>query len=546
MKKTVLALALGSGAMSVFASGTHFHDSHGHSHKPHYAVTLQQLDTYVSGAFAEGAAEIVAYDPFTRRIFVVNAADVTVDVLDGSKPGALSRIDSIDASALGGSANSVAVHGGVLAVAVEADDKQANGVVAFYRTFDLKLLKTVTVGALPDMVTFDDSGRYVLVANEGEPNEDYSVDPPGSVSIIDLKRGVTKATVSQATFESFNNKVDALRQAGVRIYGPNATVAQDLEPEYITTEGGYAYVTLQEANALAVIDISKAKVKEILPLGYKNHMTPGNGLDTSDRDNATAIANWPVHGIYSPDSIGSYRYRGKTYLVTANEGDTRDYDTFGEEVRAGANAVKLDPTVFPNAAALKANAALGRLTITNTLGDVDGDGDYDALYVPGARSFSIWTAGGQQVFDSGSDFEAITANLLPAAFNSNHEEQPSVDTRSDNKGPEPEGLALGEYLGRTYAFVGLERIGGIMVYDITDPRGVSFVEYVNNRNFAVPVCEVDAEDECVASNPAAGDLGPEGLHFVPWYLSPTLRPLLIVGNEISGTTTVYQLKLTKD
>ncbi len=509
-------------------------------------LTVTPLSTYHSGGFAVGASEIVAFDPFTRRVFAVNSNDVTVDVLDAANPRQLNKIGAIDAAALGGSANSVAVHGGLLVVALESEDKQANGLVAFYRTSDFSLLKTVPVGALPDMLTFSDDGRYVVVANEGEPNDDYSNDPEGSVSIIDLRRGVQFASVRHATFTAFNGKEAELRAQGVRIYGPNASAAQDFEPEYVTISGDTAYVTLQENNAIAVVDIPSAKVKKILPLGYKDHSLPGNGLDPSDRDNAIAIGNWPVKGIYSPDTIESYRYFGKTYLVTANEGDTRDYDTFNEEVRAGASAVKLDPTAFPNAAALKANAALGRLTVTNTLGDTDGDGDYDALYVPGARSFSIWTTDGQQVFDSGSDFEAITGNLLPAAFNSNHEEQPSKDSRSDNKGPEPEGLAVGEYFGRTYAFVGLERMSGIMVYDITNPNDVSFVQYVSNRNFDVPVCATDAEGECVASNPAAGDLGPEGLAFVPWYRSPTWRPLLIVGNEISGSTTVYELKLERD
>lgn len=197
------------------------------------------------------------------------------------------------------------------------------------------------------------------------------------------------------------------------------------------------------------------------------------------------------------------------------------------------------------------------MTLTRTLGDTDGDGDLDQLYVPGARSFSIWDAAtGAQVSDSGSDFESITGNLLPAGFNANKDvnndaadpDERSTDTRSDNKGPEPEGLALGEYLGRIYAFVALERTGGIMVYDITNPTDPVFIEYVNNRDFSVPACiegtdPVSGEEICT-SNPAAGDLGPEGLHFVPWYLSPTFRPLLLVGNEISGTTTVYQLELT--
>jgi DNA-binding beta-propeller fold protein YncE len=524
---------------SVFAS-----ESTGSWRASFHSIELSKLGTYVSGGFAVGAAEIVTYDSKTRRAFVVNAGAVSVDVLDVSNPASPTKVGAIDAASLGGSANSVAVHGGVLAVAIEAVNKQDDGLVAFYRTHTLQFLGSVTVGALPDMLTFTPDGRFVLVANEGEPNDAYTVDPEGSVSIIDLRRGVAKATVRHATFERFNNQADGLRAKGVRIYGPNASVAQDFEPEYITVAGNRAYVTLQESNAIAVIDIQRAKVVEILPLGYKDHSQYGNQLDPSDRDGGIVIGNWPVRGMYEPDAIASYRHKGQTYLVTANEGDTRDYDGFAEEVRVGAGSVKLDATVFPNGAALKANASLGRLTITNALGDADADGDYDALYVPGARSFSIWTTKGVQVFDSGSDFEAITANLFPDTFNSNHEEQPSRDTRSDNKGPEPEGLALGEVLGRTFAFVGLERMSGIMVYDITDPSAAFFVQYIDNRNFAVPPCVADAAGACTIANPAAGDLGPEGLHFVPWYRSPTLKPLLLVGNEISGTTTVYEVGVT--
>lgn len=505
-----------------------------------------------------GAAEIVAYDALTRRAFVVNAADTTVDVLDVSHPGTPQKISTIDASALGGSANSVDVSSGTVAVAIEADVKTDPGVVAFYRSRDLKYLGKVTVGALPDMVTFTPDGQYVLVANEGEPNDDYTVDPEGSVSVVDLRKGIARATVKQAGFAEFNGQIDALRAQGVRIYGPNATVAQDIEPEYITIEGNQAYVTLQEANAIAVVDIAKAKVLKIMPLGTKDFSITGNEFDASDRDGvdsdgdgtkegAINLQNWPVSGLYLPDAIGSYRVGGKTYLVTANEGDTRAYDGFNEEVRMRSANVD---AAFPNRATLRDNAQLGRLTLTNTLGDTDGDGDLDELFVPGARSFSIWDATtGQRVFDSGLDFEAITGNLLPAGFNANNDvnndaadpDERSTDTRSDNKGPEPEGLALGEYLGRTYAFIGLERTGGIMVYDITDPSDAQFVQYVNNRDFTVPAC-LDDGSEC-AANPAAGDLGPEGLHFVPWYLSPTFRPLLLVGNEISGTTTVYQLEL---
>ena len=42
----------------------------------------------------------------------------------------------------------------------------------------------------------------------------------------------------------------------------------------------------------------------------------------------------------------------------------------------------------------------------------------------------------------------------------------------------------------------------------------------------------------------AGDLGPEGLVFIPAAQSPNGRPLLVVGNEVSGTTAVLQLNLS--
>lgn len=526
-----------------------------------YTVALKELSTYASGKFAAGAAEIVAYDPLTRRVFVVNAADTTVDVLDISNPKHPNKVATIDASALGGSANSVDVHAGIVAVAIEEDVKTDPGIVAFYRSFDLKFLRKVSVGALPDMVTFTPDGRFVLVANEGEPNDDYTIDPEGSISVIDLRKSIAHATVKHAGFADFNSQIGELRAAGVRIFGPNATVAQDLEPEYITVKDGRAYATLQEANAIAVIDIANAEVLSIMPLGVKDHSIPGNELDASDRDGEDSdndgtregkinLQNWPVFGLYLPDSIGSYSHGGKTYLVTANEGDTRAVTGFNEEVRMRAATAPAD------FGTLRDNTMLGRLTLTKTMGDTDGDSDLEELFVPGARSFSIWNAAtGEQVFDSASDFERITENLLPEGFNANNDvnnddpdpDERSMDTRSDNKGPEPEGLALGQYLGRTYAFVGLERTGGIMVYDITNPVAPFFVEYVNNRDYSVPACieSIDpvSGDEICTSNPAAGDLGPEGLHFVPWYLSPTFRPLLLVGNEISGTTTMYQLEL---
>ena len=389
------------------------------------------------------------------------------------------------------------------------------------------------------MVTFSPDRRFILVVNEGEPNDAYSVDPEGSVSIIDLKRGLKRARVKTADFKKFNRKKEQLVAAGIRIFGPEATVAQDLEPEYIAMlpHSPFAWVSLQENNAIAKMNAS-GKVATIIPLGYKDHGQAIDGLDASDKDDAINIMPYEgVLGMYQPDAIAAYRVRNQTYLVTANEGDARDYDAFGEEERV--ENLTLDPEAFPNSAHLQEESVLGRLTQTDTLGDIDNDGDYDKLYAFGGRSFSIlkYTRHGlKKVFDSGDQFEQITGAVFPADFNSTNDENDSFDTiLSPDKGPEPEGLAIGAIGRHTYAFIGLERIGGIMVYDITSPAAPEFVQYINNRDFSG-----DAEEG------TPGDLGPEGITFISAQKSSNGRPMLAVSNEVSGSTTLYQIDIQEE
>lgn len=496
---------------------------------------LNPIGTYRSGIFDASAAEIVVYDAATRRLFVVNASTPSVEVLDVSDPSRPTKLFDIDPSAYGAVANSVAVANGIVAVAIENAVKTEPGQVVFFDT-DGNFLNAVTVGALPDMLTFTPDGTRVLVANEGEPNDDYTIDPEGSVSIIDLSGGVanlTQANVTTAGFAAFNSQREQLIARGVRIFGPNATVAQDLEPEYIavTNDGSTAYVALQENNAIGVLSLVSGTFVDILPLGYKSHaLSP---LDASDRDGGINITTYPnLFGMYQPDAIALYEVAGQTYIVTANEGDARDYAGFSEEARV--RSLNLDPIAFPNAAELQANSALGRLTVTTTLGDTDGDGLYEELYAFGGRSFSIWDTQGNLIFDSGADFETIIAQRFPEFFNANHVENDSFDNRSDNKGPEPEGVAIGEINGRTYAFIGLERFGGVMTYDITNPAEAFFVDFTNNRNFA---------GDPVAGT--AGDLGAEGLLFISAADSPTGQPLLAVANEVSGTTTLFEIDTTR-
>ncbi|MEO0732916.1 MAG: choice-of-anchor I family protein, partial [Bacteroidota bacterium] len=257
-----------------------------------------------------------------------------------------------------------------------------------------------------------------------------------------------------------------------------------------------------------------------------------NGFDASNRDDAINITNHPTLGMYQPDAIASYSVDGATYIVSANEGDARDYDAFSEETRVGD--LTLDPTAYPNAAALQDDANLGRLRTTDATGDLDGDGDIDQIYSYGARSFSIFDRYGNLVFDSGNEFELVTAEAIPADFNSNNDENDSFDSRSDDKGPEPEAVEIVTKGDSIYALIGLERVGGIIVYNITDPRNPFYVSYVNNRDFSV-----DAQLPDDSSNPAAGDLGVEDIIYISAADSPDGQELVVTANEVSGTISLF-------
>ena len=480
-------------------------------------LELRWLGTYETGVFDEGAAEISAYDPQSKKLFVINAHAATVDILDLTRPTHPQKIGTLDITSFGSGVNSVAVHNGIVAVAVESSPKQNPGRIVFFNT-NGTVLNDVPAGALPDMVTFTPNGNYLLAANEGEPSDDYTNDPEGSVTIVNLTNGVTSATVTTATFTSFNNQATSLRSQGVRIFGPNASVAQDLEPEYIaiSADSRTAYVSLQENNALAIVDIANANVTAIKAYSTKDHSLIYNAMDASNRDNRINIQTWPTKGYYMPDAIAAFEINGKTYIATANEGDARDYGGYSEETRVGD--LTLDPTAFPNAATLQQDANLGRLKTTTAQGDTDGDGDHDIIYSYGGRSFSIWDDQGNLVFDSANDFERFTSRQISGLFNSEGASD-SFDDRSDDKGPEPEAITTGRIGNRTYAFIGMERVGGIFAYDITTPQAAQYVTYTHNPK----------------------DIGPEGILFVPASNSPNQRDIIIVSSEVSGTVSIYHV-----
>ncbi len=482
---------------------------------------------------ADGTAEITAYDASTQRLYVTNSA--SIEVVDFSDPENIQPLATVNVSDFGGvSVQSVATKNGIVAAAVSVDPVTDNGLVVL-SDLDGNNPVAVEVGVLPDMITFSPDGNLLLSANEGQPSDDYSIDPEGTISVIDVSGGlasITQASVTTLNFNAFDASEADLIDAGVRIFGPGASVSQDLEPEYIAVSANSqkAYVTLQENNAYAIVDLVAMEITDVISFGLKDHSLPENSLDLSDETDFIFNASWPVKGMYMPDAISYYEVNGTSYIVTANEGDAREYDTFEEERKIGDSDYTLDPAVFSNIDILELDSNLSQIAVTNGSGDANGDGLFEEIHIFGGRSFSIFEAEtGNLVFDSGNDFEVITAAdpVYGAIFNASNSNN-NLKNRSDNKGPEPEGVLVQEINDEFYAFILLERIGGVMVYNITDPANPVFLQYVNSRD------AVEGGDE-------AGDLGPEGIAYVTAEESPYGKAMLIVSNEVSATLSMYTL-----
>ncbi|RZL16991.1 MAG: alkaline phosphatase, partial [Pedobacter sp.] len=348
---------------------------------------------------------------------------------------------------------------------------------------------------------------YIMSANEGEPNAAYTNDPSGTVSIISVADNYAVTTID---FSSMAGQQADLMSKGLRIFGKGASFVKDIEPEYITIseDSKTAWVTLQENNAIAKINIASKTITNIFPLGFKDYNLAGNEVDLSDKDGGYKPAKWNVKGMYLPDALALLEDNGTPYLFTANEGDAREYDGYSEILRLSNKDVKLDATAFPDAANLKLEANLGRLNITTSLGDKGGDGDLDELYSFGSRSFSVWNGTtGAQVFDSKNELDKVV--FAANAYD---------DGRSDDKSVEPEGVTIGKVGNKKVAFIGMERADAVAVYDVTIPSKPVFLQLLK-----------------------CGD-APEGLLFIAAKDSPTQKSLLLVSSEGDGVIKVYTPK----
>lgn len=478
-------------------------------------------------------AEVVAYDSTTSRLYVQNTNENRIEIVALDATGSLTKTGEIGLSSLEqyGSVNSVAVFNGLVAVAYANVTGDAPGRVALFNA-DGSLLRSLTVGVGPDQIVFTRDGHRLLVANEGEQASAGS-NPVGGVSIIDVSGGAANATVTATVgFEGLDGSEAALRARGLAVT-PGKGAAADIEPEYIaiSPDNRFAYVTLQEVNGVAIIDLANPGTAPIAiqPLGAVNHSLAGNEFDASDRDgpNGTASiriaatpANTPIYGLLQPDAVASFSTGGATYFVTANEGDQRvigGADDSGDVARLSSIA---NSRLTPELQALKSDPAYARLNVLLRVGDTDNDGVIDQLHTLGGRGISIFRQNADgtvtKVRETGGEFEKIFAQIAPERFNNDQVLANTPDDRSDNKGPEPEGITIGTVNDRIYAFVGLERQSGVIVYDVTDPANAAYVSYVPPLPGATT------------------DLGPEVLTFIAADRNPTGTPLLVSANEVAN------------
>ncbi|MEH7252450.1 choice-of-anchor I family protein [Neobacillus niacini] len=492
-----------------------------------------------------GVAEIVKYNADNQKFYVINGFGQTLDIVSlkgltsSDTEQSLQKETSINiASAVNtdsftyGDLTSIEINTSndtIVAAVQDVDYTKGGKIVVMNYDGDIK--KTYDAGVQPDMVKLTPDAKYILSANEAEPRLGLEgVDPEGSVTIVEVETGIV-------TQVKFTDETVIANDVHIRKNGTKADAVTDLEPEFIavSNDSTKAFVTLQENNAIATIDIKAGKVLSVKSLGYKDHSLEGNRLDAA-RNGKIEIEKLPIRGAYMPDSVAYVNISGTDYLLTANEGDATEWpeddSTFINvaEFKDVKDTITLNTELFKGMTAEEAQAAFDKMKNSKDYNKLEvlTDRGTDAIYTLGGRSFSIWNADTMElVYDSGSDFEDITAERYPTVFNWSNDDS-VLEKRSAKKGPEPEDVKVGMIGDQVYAFVGLERIGGFMTYNISNPQNAQFANYLNSRDFSQAI---------------AGDVSPEGLEFIAADVSPTGRPLVLVGNEVSGTVSVNEIQV---
>ena len=517
-------------------------------------VKITEISSITSGD-GEGSAEIGTFHAASKRIFATNGVKNTIDIFDISDVANPKKVGSVSLSPYGNDVTSVAAGRDVVVAVVNVADKfsatgvptTTNGKIVVFDTNGKVLSSPDVLGVLPDSVSFAPDGTTALVAIEGQPvcakddpataakeDTDYSKasDPVGGVTVVDLSNPAAPV-LRFAGFDQFS--VTAMKAKGIAVSSVVNNVSKDFEPEFVSAvDNNYAFVTIQEANAIGKLNIRTATFENVTR-AFESKLE-SVARDTSDRDAGAGPRNYKrVVGASQPDAIAAFKSGAGQYYVTANEGDAREYTCLNDDLRA--SALKVDPRRFPDWKAWSANAALGRAKVNPTNGDLDGDGDIDNIHLRGTNSMTIYRSG-SVFWDSGELLDQIQTQAFGVAnINGSHSLSSDKSTmnyvgqdRSDDKGSEPEGVAVGMVGDRRIAVLGLERMTALVVFDITEPRKPIFQEWIQ----MLPTKATPAKD--------VKHWSPEGIVFVPAENSPSGKALIITSYELSGSLSIHQIE----
>jgi hypothetical protein len=518
------------------------------------AVKVTEISSITSGD-GEGSAEIATFHAGSKRVFATNGVKNNIDIFDISDVSNPKKVGSVALSPYGNDVTSVAAGKDVVVAVVNVADKfsatgvptTTNGKIVVFDTNGTVLSSPDVLGVLPDSVSFAPNGTTALVAIEAQPvcakddpattakeDADYSKasDPVGGVTVVDLS-DPSAPVLRFAGFDQFT--VADMRAKGIAVSAVVNNVSKDFEPEFVSAvDNNYAYVTIQEANAIGKLNIQSATFESITR-AFESKVARV-ARDTSDRDAGAGPRTYTnVVGASQPDAIAGFSVGAGQYFVTANEGDAREYTCLNDDLRG--SALKVDSRRFPDWKTWSGSAALGRAKVNPTIGDKDGDGDIDTIHLRGSNSMTMYR-NGIAIWDSADLLDQIQTQAFGVAnINGSHSLSSDKSTmnyvgqdRSDDKGGEPEGVAVGMVGDRRIAILGLERMTALAIFDITAPGNPVFQEWLQ----MLPTKATPAKD--------VKHWSPEGIVFVPANKSPSGKALIITSYELSGSLSIHQIE----
>ncbi|MGY1748047.1 hypothetical protein [Modestobacter sp. SYSU DS0511] len=283
--------------------------------------TFQPLATF---PVAGEVAEIISATPDGRTVVYTDSELGQVGLVDLSRPTAPRQLGAID---VGGSPTSVTVMSNaryaLVAVDTTTDLTRPSGHLAVIDLPRREVVRTIDLGGQPDSIDVGPSGVFAAIAIENQRDEDLHVDG--------VEGGLPQLSAGYLSVVDLRGPVSAWTAGRVELTGlPGMAFPTDPEPEFVDVDGrDIAAVTLQENNAIALVDLARRRVVHSFSAGTVTR------ADADTADDGTVAFDDPLVAPREPDAV-QWTLRGE--LVTADEGDLfadsaggRGWTVFGQD-----------------------------------------------------------------------------------------------------------------------------------------------------------------------------------------------------------------------